>query len=320
MTTSSRVLRIGTRGSPLALAQSGQTAARLEAAGFEVEMVVVRTSGDRMKDVSLAKVGGKGLFIKELEESLARGEIDLAIHSMKDVPAELPPGFEIAAVTRRADERDVLVLPEDADAGVAEQADGDAALDALAPGARIGTGSLRRRSQIAARRSDLESVAIRGNVDTRLEKLRRGEVDAVVLAAAGVARLGLPIRTRPLSSAGFVPSPGQGALAIECRADDEATRARVAVLDDPAVGAACAAEREFLRRLGASCVVPVAALGRSRDDGLVELDGLVASLDGQTILRGRSTGRGAEAGAGLAAELIGQGARDVLAEVERQMA
>lgn len=318
--TASRPLRVGTRGSPLALAQSGQTAARLEAAGHRVEMVVVKTSGDRLANVALAKIGGKGLFIKELEEALARGEIDLAIHSMKDVPAELPGGFCIAAVTTRADERDVLVLPEDVRTGASGEHDGDGALADLPAGARIGTGSLRRGAQIAARRPDVVLTPIRGNVDTRLEKLRRGEVDAVVLAAAGVARLGLEIATRPFDSGGFLPSPGQGALAIECRADDAETRQRVAVLDDARTRDACTAERGFLRELGASCVVPVAALARGLGGGRVRLEGLVASLDGSTILRERLDGDADDVGRALGGRLIERGARRVLAEVERQMA
>lgn len=317
--TTTRPLRIGTRGSPLALAQSGQTAQKLEDAGYPVEMVVVKTSGDKMAEVSLAKVGGKGLFIKELEEALRRGDIDLAIHSMKDVPADLPPGFEMAAVTARADERDVLVLREDADVTTGGTLSGDEALEAFASGSRIGTGSLRRRAQIAARRSDVESVAIRGNVDTRLEKLRRGEVDAVVLAAAGVGRLGLSIRTRPFDSDRFLPSPGQGALAIECREDDARTRDCVAVLNDPETAAACTAERAFLRRLGASCVVPVAALAVSSEDG-VRLDGLVANLDGTQVLRRHRVGAAETVGEALADDLISDGARAILDEVERQMA
>ncbi len=315
-----RALRVGTRGSPLALAQSGQTAARLEAAGFAVEMVVVKTSGDRLANVALAKVGGKGLFIKELEEALAGGEIDLAIHSMKDVPAELPEGFAIAAVTERADERDVLVLGEDVRAGTTGTGDGDAALTDLPRGARIGTGSLRRGAQIAARRPDVVLTPIRGNVDTRLEKLRRGEVDAIVLAAAGVKRLGLEIATRPFASKGFLPSPGQGALAIECRQDDAATRECVSVLDHPSTRDACAAERGFLRELGASCVVPVAALALGDGGGRVRLEGLVASLDGSTILRDVLEGAAGEVGQTLAERLVQNGAREVLDEVERQMA
>ena len=239
---------------------------------------------------------------------------------MKDVPAELPAGFVLAAVTERADERDVLVLPEDARVGEVGFLDGDAALSALRAGARIGTGSLRRRAQIAARRPDVATAAIRGNVDTRLDKLRRGEVDAVVLAAAGVARLGLEIRTRPLDSNGFLPSPGQGALAIECREDDASTQACVAVLNDPASASACIAERSFVRELEASCVVPVAGLARATTANEVRLDGLVASLDGKTILRAQATGAAGAVGVELAQRLIAQGARDVLDEVERQMA
>lgn len=318
--SSRNVLRIGTRGSALALAQSRQTAARLEESGQPVELVVVRTSGDKMADIPLAKIGGKGLFIKELEEALERREIDAAIHSMKDVPAELPPGFVIAAVAERADERDVLVFPEDLEPGGVRSFDGDESLGELAEGARIGTGSLRRRAQIAARRSDVETVAIRGNVDTRLEKLRRGDVDAVVLAAAGVSRLGLPIATRPLASNGFLPSPGQGALALECREGDRWTAARLAAIDHAPTARACAAERAFLRELEASCVVPVAAHGLAAGGTRIRLDGLVASLDGRRILRAQGEGEAGQIGVDIARTLLGQGARELLDEVERQMA
>ena len=183
--------------------------------------------------------------------------------------------------------------------------------------ARVVSGAVRRSPRVGP---DVVPTPIRGNVDTRLEKLRRGEVDAVVLAAAGVARLGLEIATRPFDSEGFLPSPGQGALAIECREDDTATRDRVSVLDDPATRDACTAERAFLRELGASCVVPVAAMARGAGDGSVRLEGLVASLDGATILRDRMDGPAADAGRSLAERLIRQGAREVLAEVERRMA
>ncbi len=314
------VLRIGTRGSPLALAQSRQTAERLEAAGQAVELVVVRTSGDKLAEVPLAKIGGKGLFIKELEEALLRGEIDAAIHSMKDVPAELPPGFIIGAVAERADERDVLVLADDLEPAGSGVGDGDATLEQMGRGARIGTGSLRRRAQIAARRRDVETVAIRGNVDTRLEKLRRGDVDAVVLAAAGVGRLGLSIVTRPLATGRFLPSPGPGALAIECRADDPSTAARLAAIHHAPTARACAAERAFTRELQASCVVPVAAHGTTLGGDRIHLDGLVASLDGSRILRAQGEGEAEEVGVEIARRLIGQGARELLDEVERQMA
>jgi hydroxymethylbilane synthase len=322
-------LRVGTRGSALALAQSGQTVARLEAAGVPAELVVIRTSGDKLADVSLARVGGKGLFIKELEEALAANAIDLAIHSMKDVPAELPPGFALAAVTTRADARDVLVRRA-ADAPAAGR-DGGAgsgtsalsrlpALAALARGTRVGTGSLRRRAQLAALRADLDVRQMRGNVDTRLRKLEEGEYDAIVLAAAGLARLGIAANAAALAPDAFVPAPGQGALAIETRADDARVIDLLHVLDDAVSRAACAAERAFLRELGASCQVPVAAHARVLEDGRLVLDGLVASLDGSQVLRDVATGsagHATEIGRELADLLASRGAHDILRAAER---
>jgi hydroxymethylbilane synthase len=335
-----RVLRVGTRGSALALAQSRQTVGLLERSGIAVELVVIRTSGDKLKDVPLAKVGGKGLFIKELEEALADGRIDLAIHSMKDVPAVLPDGFTLAAVTRRADPRDVLVVRSGLEiprlaAAAPPQASGLERLPLLAAlpaGVRVGTGSLRRRAQIAALRPDLGVVPLRGNVDTRLGKLRDGVVDAIVLASAGIERLGLEpsslgFAAEWLDPEVFLPAPGQGALAIEARADDRHAAPRAAVLHDPASAAACAAERAFLRALGASCQVPVAAFARrssdpkdieARRDLIVE--GLTGSLDGKWILRDRVEGCSTDAeslGGRLAEMLIGRGARELLAEAER---
>jgi hydroxymethylbilane synthase len=274
--------------------------------------------------VSLAKIGGKGLFIKELEEALAAGEVDVAVHSMKDVPAALADGFAIAAVPARAAVEDVIVAraAEGRASAAATGASGLAALDGLAAGARVGTGSLRRGAQIAARRSDLAVVPLRGNVDTRLRKLAAGEVDAVVLAAAGLARLGLTVDQRPLDARSFVPAPGQGALALEVRAGSPAG-ARVAVLDDPASASECAAERSFSRALGATCTSPVAALARAARDGApprLELTGLVASLDGRRIVRESVTGpmtAGAALGDRLAARLIEAGAREILDEIER---
>jgi hydroxymethylbilane synthase len=317
-------LRIGTRGSALALAQTGQIAALLEANGVATELIVIRTSGDRLADVSLAKIGGKGLFIKELEEALARDEIDIAVHSMKDVPAALPDGFEIAAVPARASVEDVLVIAKGArNAGAVEPAGrGGSALDVLGPGARVGTGSLRRGAQLLALRPDLHVEPIRGNVDTRLRKVEEGEVDAVVLAAAGLARLGLDVAAAPLDVERFVPAPGQGALALEIRAGGPSA-ARVQVLHDPRSERECAAERRFSRELGASCVAPVAALARAaagESTAGLELTGLVASLDGCRILRDRIAGHVAEAedlGARLAARLIARGAREILDEIER---
>jgi len=318
-----RPLRVGTRGSALALAQSGQTVRLLERAGIPAELVVIRTSGDRLANVSLAKVGGKGLFIKELEEALAAREIDLAIHSMKDVPADLPPGFVLAAVTARADVRDVIVRrPGEARAEhqpskppVGGALAGLPVLAALASGARVGTGSLRRRAQIAALRPDLVVVPMRGNVDTRLRKLESGEVEAIVLAAAGLARLGVAPHAEALAADAFLPAPGQGALAIETRADDPPVRALLAVLHDGPTAAACAAERAFLRELGASCQVPVAAFARADGDGRLRLDGLVASLDGTRVVRDAASGdpaRSAELGRELAERLIARGAHEIL--------
>jgi hydroxymethylbilane synthase len=305
-------LRVGTRGSTLARTQSGQAAAILEASGEATQMVVVRTSGDRLSEVSLAKVGGKGLFIKELEEALLADEIDLAIHSMKDVPATLPEGFILGAVGARVDERDVLVRSSEFQGG----ADG---LSGLPPRARVGTGSLRRRAQLAALRPDLEVVAIRGNVDTRLGLLDSGDLDAVMLAAAGIQRLGLSVPVHPLASETFLPAAGQGILAIEIRAGDEATRRRIAPLHDVAAATAAAAERAFVHTLDASCTAPVAAWCRLEENQL-RCDGLVASLDGQQILRATLTSEPAGAaalGKEVATRLLEQGAAEILAEVER---
>lgn len=306
-------LRLGTRGSALALAQSGAIARRVEATGVPVESVVIRTSGDKLVDVSLAKVGGKGLFLKEIEEALAAGEVDFAVHSMKDVPADLPPGFAIAAVPVREDVRDVIVAR-----GTLR---GDP-LDSLPRGARVGTGSLRRRALLRSLRPDLEVVAMRGNVDTRLRKLRDGDFDAIVLASAGLRRLSLDVGAMPLDPERFLPAPGQGALALEVRAGDERTATLLAPLHDPAALGACEAERAFLRELGASCQVPVAAHARVAPDGGLRLDGLVASLDGRAVLRDAvdaGPGGAREAGARLARALLDRGARAILEEAEREV-
>ena len=306
-------LRLGTRGSALALAQSGAVARRVEATGVPVDSVVIRTSGDRLVDVSLAKVGGKGLFLKEIEEALAAGEVDFAVHSMKDVPAELPAGFAIAAVPEREDVRDVVVARE--------PLAGDP-LESLPRGSRVGTGSLRRRALLRSLRPDLVVVPMRGNVDTRLRKLREGEFDAIVLAAAGLRRLSLDVGASPLDPVRFLPAPGQGALALEVRAGDAATAARLAPLHDAAARAACDGERAFLRALGASCQVPVAAHARPAPGGALRLDGLVASLDGRTVLRDSvetDAAGAAEAGARLARILLERGARAILDEAEREV-
>lgn len=309
MSTSKHTLRIATRQSRLALWQAEHVAALLRAKhpGLPVELVPMTTQGDRILDRPLANIGGKGLFIKELELAMSEHRADIAVHSMKDVPSEMPPGFTLAAMLPRADPRDAFVsslYPNFA---------------SLPQGARVGTSSLRRQCQLAHARPDLQLLTLRGNVDTRLRKLEGGELDAVVLAAAGLARLGLDVAAEHLAEDAFLPAPGQGALAIETRADDARVRELVHVLHDPASAAACDAERAFLRELGASCQVPVAAFARVADDGALTLTGLVASLDGTTVLRDVARGRAEQAsdvGRALADALVARGARAIIAAAE----
>jgi hydroxymethylbilane synthase len=240
-----RTWRLATRGSQLARAQSTLVAKALEAAiGEPVELLIVRTRGDAITDRPLSQVGGKGLFTKEIEEALYAGDADFAVHSLKDLPTDDPPGLIVAATPERADPRDVLV---------------GATLDALKPGAVVGTGSARRRLQLLARRPDLEVRGIRGNVDTRIAKQVRGEYDAVVLAAAGLDRLGRGDEAlQRLDPAVMCPAVGQGALAIQCREDDAAMRERLAHLHDATTGIAITAERAFLDALQGGCSVPAA--------------------------------------------------------------
>jgi hydroxymethylbilane synthase len=300
-----RTLRVGTRASALARAQTAQVCATLEQAhpGLAVETVLIRTSGDRLSQGALAPAGGKGLFVKELEEALVGGRIDCAVHSMKDVPAALAPGLAIGAVPPRADARDVLV------GGGAE------GLAGLAAGTRIGTASVRRRAQLLARRRDLEVVLLRGNVDTRLRKWRAGEVDALLLAAAGLARLGVSEpAARPLDPDVLLPAVGQGALALECRADDTATRALLAALADADAHDAVAAERAFLVAIGGDCNTPLAAHARI-EDGTIRLRVQLSDLDGREWFEDAGVApRGAaeELGRELAARLLARGAGRVL--------
>ena len=303
-------IRIGTRGSHLALRQAGAVAERLRALAPDrpVEVVPMKTSGDRLARVSLGELGGKGLFVKELEEALLDGRVDIAVHSLKDMPAELPEGLCLAAFPTREDPRDVLVSLTGG--GIAD----------LPRGATVGTSSLRRRVLLLAARPDLRIEALRGNVDTRLAKLSAGALDAVVVAAAGLARLGLaPANGRPLAPEEFVPAVGQGILAVEVRSADRELRALLAGLDDPSTRAQAEAERAFLRQLGASCHTPVAAHAQVLN-GELSLDGLIASLDGRRVLRSRSTGAAASPellGQKLADELLAQGAREILSEISR---
>jgi hydroxymethylbilane synthase len=276
------VLRIATRKSPLALWQTEHVAARLRAAhpGLEVALVPMSTRGDQVLDRSLAAIGGKGLFLKELELAMQRGEADCAVHSLKDVPMELEPGFALAAILARADH---------ADAFVSNAFDG---IDALPQGARVGTSSLRRQAQLRARRPDLELLDLRGNVNTRLARLDAGEYDAIVLACAGLQRLGFEsrIRTR-LDAPDWLPAPAQGAIAIESRDGDAGVQLLCAALDDAATRTCVDAERAMNRALHGSCHVPVAALAQLDGGGAqLVLQGLVGSAADGRIVRAHADG------------------------------
>jgi hydroxymethylbilane synthase len=293
------VIRLGTRASALALVQAREVADRLTAGGAEVEIVSIRTEGDRQAEARLAVVGGKGLFVREIEEALLRKEIDLAVHSLKDLPAEQPDGLTLSVYPPRADARDVLV------------ARGPATVATLPAAAVVGTSSPRRRAMVLSLRPDLDVQPIRGNVDTRLRKLDAGGFDAIVLAAAGLDRLGLSLpHCEFLDPDVFVPAVGQGILALEARIDDRTTLDHLTALDDPATRACALAERAYLARLGASCNTPMAAHARLQL-GSVRLTGIVASEDGRRLLRASATGLAAEAlelGRGLAEALLAQGA------------
>jgi hydroxymethylbilane synthase len=303
------VIRVGTRGSALALVQAGLVGAGL---GADAEIVPMRTDGDRLAEARLATVGGKGLFVREIEEALVRGEIDVAVHSLKDLPAEPPAGLVLAAFLPREDPRDVL-------AGLTAVTLAD-----LPAGAVIGTSSPRRRALVLAARPDLSVEPIRGNVDTRLRKLAGGGFDAVVLAAAGLRRLGLaPAHCVPLDPEVFVPAVGQGIIAVEARAEDAATLARLARLDHAPTRACALAERAYLARLGASCTTPVAAHARL-DGATLRMTAIVVSEDGRQILRSSAAAPAADAealGRGLADALLAQGAAKITdlrpPEVER---
>jgi hydroxymethylbilane synthase len=309
-------LRVGTRGSRLALWQADHVAGRLSALhpGLEVERVVVRTTGDRVVDTPLSQVGDKGLFTRELEEALRHGTIDVAVHSLKDLPTELPEGLLLVAVLAREDPRDALVGPV------------SGGLDRLAPGARVGTSSLRRRAQLLARRPDLRVVDLRGNVPTRLEKLASGACDAAVLALAGLRRLGLESHVAAVLEPGeLLGAPGQGAVAVEGREDDPRVARLLAPLDDVPARLATSAERALLARLEGGCLVPVGALART-DGGVLRLRGLVAALDGSRVIAGDDDAPAAgeaEAcalGARLAERLLGDGAAEILRAVRAAVA
>jgi hydroxymethylbilane synthase len=292
-------LRIGTRGSRLALAQAEEVATRLREAGRDAELVPIVTSGDRGASARDSPAGLKGVFVAEIVRALQRGEVDLAVHSAKDLPAEDPDDVVVGGVPTRANAFDVIVTR---DGG------------RLGPDVVVGTSSLRRRAQLLARHPRLRVVPLRGNVDTRLRKLEGGEVDAIVLAAAGLARLGIvPPSFEPLPIEEMVPAPGQGALAIQVRADDTATRQALIPLLDPASHAAFEAERELMRLLGGGCALPLGAHATAAESG-IDLVALVASPDGRTVLREEVDGHTPGSAAARATErLRAAGADEVLA-------
>jgi hydroxymethylbilane synthase len=302
------LLRIATRGSDLALAQSRQVAAELgRALGVRTELVVLRTTGDRIQDRSLSKIGGKGLFVKEIEEALLAGQADLAVHSAKDVPARLAPGCVIACYPERRDPRDAL----------AARARGTT-LATLPHGARVGTGSTRRVALLRSLRPDLEIVALRGNVPTRLEKLEVERLDAVVLACAGLERLGLGDRIdERIAPEAMLPAVGQGLLALETCGDSE-WRDRIAALEPVATGEVARAERRFQTALGGDCSIPLAGYAERLADGRIHLRGLVSSLDGAMIARAEGHAPGAEAeslGERVARAVLEAGGREILREI-----
>ncbi|MDP6352239.1 MAG: hydroxymethylbilane synthase [Alphaproteobacteria bacterium] len=283
-------LRIGSRGSPLALAQAHEVRARLRARFAALaeedalEIVVIKTTGDLTLDRTLADIGGKGLFTKEIEDALLAGRIDIAVHSMKDVPTWLPDGLVIDCLLPREDPRDVLLSRN------------GLALSDLPAGAVVGTASLRRRAQVLARRPDLAVVPLRGNVGTRLDKLARGEVDATLLALAGLRRLGQDaVAHQVLDPADMLPAVAQGAIGIECRADDGEVQTLLAQLDHPPTALAVAAERAMLARLDGSCRTPIAGLAVPDGDGRVERRGLIAKPDGAAGIADSEVGPVADA-------------------------
>jgi hydroxymethylbilane synthase len=305
------VLRIATRQSKLALWQAEHVASLLRTAhaGLQIELVKLTTQGDRILDRPLADIGGKGLFIKELEVALAENRADLAVHSMKDVPAELPPGMTLASMLPRADARDAFVSRKYAN------------LDALPSGAKIGTSSLRRQCQLRALRKDVEIIPLRGNVDTRLRKLDEGEFDAIILASAGLIRLGLGDRiTQFLPIEHSLPAVGQGIVGIECREGDQRTLDYVRALNDDTAQICIAAERAFSARLEGSCQSPIAGYAELNGDS-IRVQGLIASTDGLQVFRDTVVGTARDAamlGRALADRMLYAGADVLLRELRSQ--
>ncbi len=302
-------IRIGTRGSTLALWQANWVRAEIEKKNpsILVELEIIKTKGDKILDVPLARVGGKGLFVKEIEEALLNGKIDLAVHSMKDMPAEIPEGLCIAAVPEREDPRDALI-----------SCNGDG-LSSLGAGARIGTSSLRRAAQLRYARPELKIVSLRGNLDTRLRKLENENMDGIILASAGIKRLSLESRiTEYLDTDIMLPAAGQGALCLESREGDSLTAALITVLEHAASRTAVMGERAFSRRLEGGCQVPIAAYGTVKDHSF-SLCGLVADIDGKELIRESLDGPAESAediGLELAERLLSKGAKRILDSVK----
>ena len=297
-----KAIRIGTRGSALALWQAEHVRARLLALGHESTIQVIVTTGDRVQDRRLDTAGGKGAFLKEIEEAMLAGEVDLAVHSLKDVPVQLPDGLHLAAALERADPRDALLSAS------------GAGLAGLPPGARVGTTSLRRRALVRAARPDVRLEDLRGNVDTRVRRLREGRYDAILLALAGLTRLGRAGEvTEALDAGAFVPAPGQGAIVLECRSDDKQTGAVAALLHHEPTARAVTAERAFLRALGGGCNVPLGAHAVPEGSGL-RLRAFVASAqETGALLRGDAAGdEPAALGGKLADELVKKGALELM--------
>jgi hydroxymethylbilane synthase len=307
----SKELRIGTRGSQLALYQANWVREKLIEAhlGLTVTLIKIKTTGDKIQDVPLAKMGGKGLFVKEIEEALIQKKIDLAVHSVKDVPTEFPKGLHLSVISQREDPRDVFI-----------SRDGKGLKD-LPRKAKIGTSSLRRQAQLLHFRSDLELVPLRGNLDTRLKKLKTMSLDGIVLALAGVKRLGLKERiTEIIPTEISLPAIGQGALGIETRLGDKEVEEQIRFLNDKDSWIAVSAERAFLKKLEGGCQVPIAAFARTVGTTF-QMDGLVGTIDGKRLVRHHIEGpieKAESLGIELAEILLGKGAREILDEVYRR--
>jgi hydroxymethylbilane synthase len=301
-------LKIGTRGSQLALFQANWVKDRLVQAhpDLRVTLIKIKTTGDKIQDAPLAKIGGKGLFVKEIEEALLKKRTDLAVHSIKDVPTEFPEGLHLSVITKREDPRDVLISK-----------DGKPLKD-LPKGAKIGTSSLRRQAQLLHFRSDFELIPLRGNLDTRLKKLKSMNLDAIVLALAGVKRLGFDEKiTEIIPPEVSLPAIGQGALGIETRMADQEVESQIRLLNDRDSSIAINAERAFLKKLEGGCQVPIAAFARIVDTTL-HIDGLVGTIDGKRLIRHHVEGpieRAESLGVELAEILLGQGAKEILDEI-----